>query len=165
MSSTINRRHFALLLALGGMAGCTSTQPQEPSLLIIDRLPTDFGRPIKLLGPDEHKEEQQALLTAIEEQIHGKFTITAQRILLLHTPLNESPIISPILKMDFHNAINEINKDHELIFTNSTLDDPYINIWETGDSTKEYTALSVFWPRNKDNNDELIGYFQLKPVK
>ena|GEM_PF-3152286 len=167
MSSTINRRHFALLLTLGGMAGCASAQSQPPSMPIIDKLPlteAHFGRPVKLLGPDEYKENQQALLSAIEEQLHGMFLITAQRILLFPTPTDVGQLISPQVRMGFNSIMYKIDENAELIFENDTIDNPYINIWKTGEPTPEYTLL-CYYLISKKNRDILLGYFQLKPTE
>jgi hypothetical protein len=166
--ATLNRRRFALLLALGGMAGCASTQPQKTSMLLIDRLPADFGRLTKLLGPDEHKEDQQALRAGIKEQIRGKFLITAQRIFFIRARPGVVQIASPPFRMGVNSMMYGIDDNADLIFENQLGDRPYINIWKTGGRDPEYTAIGYYAIPIKNPDDVfdvLVGYFQLKPVR
>jgi hypothetical protein len=167
-ATTLNRRRFALLLTLGGMAGCASTQPQETSMRLIDRFPINFGNSVKLLGPDEHKEDQQALRAGIKEQIRGKFLITAQRIIFVPASPGVIQIASPHFRMDINSMMYGIDDNADLIFENQLGDRPYINIWKTGGRDPEYTAIGYYTPplKNPDDvYDVLIGYFQLKPVQ
>jgi hypothetical protein len=146
--ATLNRRRFALLLALGGMAGCASTQPQG-TVMIIDKPQlknADFSRPIMLLPPNEYKEDQQALRAGMEAQLRGKFLITAQRIRLIRARSDIGQIASPQFRMDINSIMYQIDDNADLIFENNTMDNPYINIWKTGGTAPEYTAIGYYTP-------------------
>jgi hypothetical protein len=160
----MNRRRFALLLTLGGVAGCASTQPHETSMLLIDRLPVNFGSSVKLLRPEEHKEDQQALLTGVEKQLHSKFLITAERIIFIHEPPSVIIIQAPHFRMDINSIMYQIDEQAECIFEKYTGDNPSIEIWKTGRTAPEYTAIAYYTTSGK-NYDVLVGYFQLQPVQ
>jgi hypothetical protein len=148
---------IALMLALVA-AGCAAAQSKDSTPMLIDKLPTNLWNPQTLLGADQHKKDQLAMVGEIEKLWQGKYRITAQHIYLL--PPDHDSLPNPVIsKMDFHNAMNDLDPEPELVFSNETFELPYLNIWKTSGPHPKYVAFSLYPIADKNT---LLGYFELE---
>jgi hypothetical protein len=156
---------FAILLLASGVAGCAATPPKDHTPMLIDRLPTDFWEPQKPITDEQYKDEQEPMMRKVEQLLNGKYKIIAKRVCLF-LPIPKVPLPNPVIvKMDFHNAMNDIDSDAELVYANETTDWPYVNVWKTSGPHPEYVALVLYSNDYEHDENTFLGYFELQPVK
>lgn len=151
----------ALMLALS-VAGCAVEQTKDVTPMIIDKLATNLWDSQILLTADQYQKEQLEMVDKTEKLFHGKYRITAQHIYLLRPDHRTVP--NPVVsKMDFHNAMNDVDPaGPQLVFANETWDWPYVNIWKTSGPHPAYVAFSLYAIADRNT---LLGYFALEPTK
>ncbi len=143
-----------------GVIGCAAAKPQDATMMLIEKLPTNLWSTQTLLTGDQHAKEQREMLSKLEKLLHGKYRITAQKIYLL--PPDRAEPNPVIFKMEFSGVMSVVDPGgSERVFANETWDWPYVNVWKTSGSHPEYVAFSLY--RISDNT--LLGYFELAPTK